>query len=151
MLSQSILVGEKRKTEKRQTMKNGFIFNSFYVLCRILDGFLPLLFFIISCTLFSIDRYRQYYDTTLLDPDDCLRLPTSKTLSVFKRSIILLIVTLLEISGWAFLFAWRLESAILERGDSPNSKIPPLYQVIDPGLSFIPRVIIVLLQNTAPC
>ncbi|CAO3621386.1 unnamed protein product [Mucor hiemalis] len=111
----------------------------------ILDGFLPLLFFIISCTLFSIDRYRQYYNTTLLDPDDCLRLPTSKTLSVFKRSIILLIVTLLEISGWAFLFAWRLESAILERGDSPNSKIPPLYQVIDPGLSFIPRIYVLIL------
>lgn len=114
---------------------------------RILDACLPLLFFIISCLLFLTDRYRQYYNTPLLDPDDCLRLPTAKTLSVFKRSIILLIVTLLEISGWAFLFAWRLESAILERGgggggggDSPNSKVPPLYQVVDPGLSFIPRV-----------
>lgn len=75
-----------------------------------------------------------------MDPNDCLRLPTSKTVSVFRTSILLLILTLLEISSWAFLFAWRLESAILEKGDSPNSKIPPLYQVVDPALAFIPRV-----------
>lgn len=56
---------------------------------------------------------------------------------MFRTSLSLLIITLLEISSWAFLFAWRLESIILE--DKP-CKGPPLYQVINPGLAFIPRV-----------
>lgn len=64
-------------------------------------------------------------------------LPTVKTASMFRTSLSLLIITLLEISSWAFLFAWRLESIILE--DKP-CKGPPLYQVINPGLAFIPRV-----------
>lgn len=96
----------------------------------ILDGLLPILAFIISCVLLSI---RQETFAT----NDFLRLPTTKTVSVFRRSIILLIVTLLEISSWAFVFAWRLESAILER--SKNTR-PPLYQIVDPSLAFIPRV-----------
>lgn len=75
----------------------------------------------------------------MIDENDCLRLPTSKTVSVFKRSLVLLVITLLEISCWAFLFAWRLESAILERSKD-SDKIPPLYQVVDPSLAFIPRV-----------
>lgn len=104
---------------------------------RILDGLLPIVFFITSCIIFSISRYQQQY--TVIDENDCLRLPTSKTISVFKRSLVLLVVTLLEISSWAFLFAWRLESAILERSKE-STNIPPLYQVVDPGLAFIPRV-----------
>lgn len=96
----------------------------------ILDGLLPILTFIISCVLLSI---RQKTFAT----NDFLRLPTTKTVSIFRRSIILLIVTLLEISSWAFVFAWRLESAILER--SKNTR-PPLYQIVDPSLAFIPRV-----------
>lgn len=108
------------------------------LLCyRILDGLFPILFFIISCVIFSISRYQRQY--TVIDDNDCLRLPTSKTVSVFKRSLVLLVITLLEISSWAFLFAWRLESAILERSKD-STHIPPLYQVIDPGLAFIPRV-----------
>lgn len=95
-----------------------------------MDGLLPILTFIISCVLLSI---RQKTFAT----NDFLRLPTTKTVSIFRRSIILLIVTLLEISSWAFVFAWRLESAILER--SKNTR-PPLYQIVDPSLAFIPRV-----------
>jgi hypothetical protein len=115
-----------------------------HFLCRILDGILPIAFFLISCTLLAISR-RQIQSRRPVDENDCLRLPTAKTVSVFRRSLVLLIVTLLEISSWAFLFAWRLESAILERSKMPptsssNSKIPPLYQVIDPSLAFIPRV-----------
>ncbi|KAG1520063.1 hypothetical protein G6F52_008021 [Rhizopus delemar] len=61
---------------------------------------------------------------------------------MFRTSLSLLIITLLEISSWAFLFAWRLESIILE--DKP-CKGPPLYQVINPGLAFIPRFYVLLL------
>ncbi|KAI9251586.1 hypothetical protein BY458DRAFT_444186 [Sporodiniella umbellata] len=61
---------------------------------------------------------------------------------MFKTSIWLLIVTLLEISNWAFLFAWRLESVILE---DEACKGPPLYQIVDPGLAFVPRFYILLL------
>jgi hypothetical protein len=49
------------------------------------------------------------------------------------------VFTLLEISSWAFLFAWRLESAILDKSGQDGCH-PPLYQVVDPGLAFIPRV-----------
>ncbi|GAA5816352.1 hypothetical protein MFLAVUS_009880 [Mucor flavus] len=108
----------------------------------VLDGLFPILFFITSCVIFSISRYQRQY--TVIDDNDCLRLPTSKTVSVFKRSLVLLVVTLLEISSWAFLFAWRLESAILERSKD-STHIPPLYQVIDPGLAFIPRIYILIL------
>lgn len=115
-----------------------YLFCLCYCVCiRVLDGVLPIVFFITSCIIFSISRYQQHY--TVIDENDCLRLPTSKTISVFKRSLVLLVVTLLEISSWAFLFAWRLESAILERSKN-STHIPPLYQVIDPGLAFIPRV-----------
>ncbi|KAI7874792.1 uncharacterized protein EV154DRAFT_430271 [Mucor mucedo] len=113
------------------------------MLCiRVLDGVLPIVFFITSCIIFSISRYQQHY--TVIDENDCLRLPTSKTISVFKRSLVLLVVTLLEISSWAFLFAWRLESAILERSKN-STHIPPLYQVVDPGLAFIPRIYVLIL------
>lgn len=101
-----------------------------FLTSSILDGLLPILTFIISCVLLSI---RQETFAT----NDFLRLPTAKTVSIFRRSIVLLIVTLLEISSWAFVFAWRLESAILER--SKETK-PPLYQIVDPSLAFIPRV-----------
>lgn len=108
-----------------------------------MDAIFPLLFFIISCILLSLSRRNNRH---LLNDNDCLRLPTAKTVSVFRRSLILLIITLLEISSWAFIFAWRLESVILERSRAPNNlissnnKIPPLYQIIDPSLAFIPRV-----------
>lgn len=101
-----------------------------FLTCSILDGLLPILTFIISCVLLLI---RQETFAT----NDFLRLPTAKTVSIFRRSIILLIVTLLEISSWAFVFAWRLESAILERSRDTR---PPLYQIVDPSLAFIPRV-----------
>ncbi|KAI8647165.1 ABC transporter type 1, transmembrane domain-containing protein [Parasitella parasitica] len=74
--------------------------------------------------------------------NDFLRLPTTKTVSVFRRSIVLLIVTLLEISSWAFVFAWRLESAILERSKDTR---PPLYQIVDPSLAFVPRIYVLAL------
>lgn len=108
-----------------------------------MDAILPSIFFIISCTLLTLSRRNNRY---VFNENDCLRLPTTKTVSVFRRSIILLIITLLEISSWAFIFAWRLESVILERSKTPqhkfssNNKIPPLYQIIDPSLAFIPRV-----------
>lgn len=90
---------------------------------------MPLLFFIVSCSFLTIKYYRVH--------DYSFGLPTVKTASMFRTSLSLLIITLLEISSWAFLFAWRLESIILE--DKP-CKGPPLYQVINPGLAFIPRV-----------
>ncbi|KAI7898810.1 uncharacterized protein BX663DRAFT_442359 [Cokeromyces recurvatus] len=89
----------------------------------------------------------------VVNGNDCLRLPTVKTISIFRRTLALLIVTLLEISSWAFLFAWRLESAILERSKLPqpifnfnnsNNKVP-LYQIVDPSLTFIPRIYILIL------
>ncbi|KAI8978492.1 ABC transporter type 1, transmembrane domain-containing protein [Pilobolus umbonatus] len=112
----------------------------------LLDALLPLLFFTVSCILFSISRYRKSLTRPFV-AQDYLRLPTSKSVSVFRRSLLLLIFTLLEISCWAFLFAWRLESAILERSKQPEDECrgPPLYQVVDPGLAFIPRLYILIL------
>ncbi|KAI9244357.1 ABC transporter type 1, transmembrane domain-containing protein [Phascolomyces articulosus] len=96
-------------------------------------------------------RYHHY------DPHS-LRLPTSKDAHLLRRSLILLVLILLEISCWAFLFAWRLESAILERGkgsndhndnshrpDDNNKCGTPLYQVVDPGLALIPRLYMLIL------
>ncbi|KAI9486629.1 MAG: ABC transporter type 1, transmembrane domain-containing protein [Benjaminiella poitrasii] len=99
-------------------------------------------------------RHKNRNRQLVVNPNDCLRLPTAKTASVFRRSLVLLIVTLLEISSWAFLFAWRLESAILERSKSPPTfssdfetkpPPPPLYQIVDPSLAFIPRFYILIL------
>ncbi|RCI04069.1 hypothetical protein CU098_000751, partial [Rhizopus stolonifer] len=105
----------------------------------ILDGLFPILFFLVSCIVFIFSRYQTPAHSR--HSSDCLRLPTSKTVSVFRRSLVLLIVTLLEISSWAFLFAWRLESAILSK--KPNHF--PLYQLVDPALACIPRIYILLL------
>jgi hypothetical protein len=98
-----------------------------------------MLFLIASTTLFAIARYYQKPAVQLSQSQECIHnyrlsaATTSKTVSVFRQSLLLLVMTLLEISSWAFLFAWRLESVILE-------KSAPLFQVIDPGLAFIPRV-----------
>jgi hypothetical protein len=91
----------------------------------------------ISILLFGYSRYRDLKSEQ--QHSDYLRLPTTKKASVFRRSLCLLVFTLLEISSWAFLFAWRLESAILNKSGQDGCH-PPLYQVVDPGLAFIPRV-----------
>lgn len=73
-----------------------------------------------------------------------LRLPTTKEAIILRRSLLLLVLILLEISCWAFLFAWRLESAILDHAEDPDVENRcglPLYQVVDPGLALIPRVL----------
>ncbi|KAL9548576.1 hypothetical protein MBANPS3_005610 [Mucor bainieri] len=103
-----------------------------------------MLAFVISCVLLSL--HRRHETATFTDnhnsSEDLLRLPTTKTVSIFRRSIVLLIVTLLEISSWAFVFAWRLESAILDRSKETR---PPLYQIVDPSLAFVPRIYVLAL------
>ncbi|KAI8345314.1 hypothetical protein EDC96DRAFT_486829 [Choanephora cucurbitarum] len=112
----------------------------------ILDGALPVIFFIMSCLAFIFYQPK----TPLIHPrhpSDLLRLPTSKAVSVFRRSLVLLVLTLLEISSLAFLFAWRLESVILERSKKPptSEPSPPLYQLVDPCLACLPRIYILIL------
>ncbi|KAG2215849.1 hypothetical protein INT45_004424, partial [Circinella minor] len=119
-----------------------------------LDAIIPLTFFIFSLAINTYRRYRTWRSARYryYDPHS-LRLPTSKDAHLLRRSLILLVLILLEISCWAFLFAWRLESAILERGqgsnnddDSNNNKCGiPLYQVVDPGLALIPRLYMLIL------
>ncbi|KAI8367772.1 ABC transporter type 1, transmembrane domain-containing protein [Blakeslea trispora] len=110
------------------------------------DGALPMIFFIASSLVFIFYQPKAP-SIHPRHPSDLLRLPTSKAVSVFKRSLVLLVLTLLEISSWAFLFAWRLESVILERSKkSPTTEpSPPLYQLVDPGLACLPRIYILIL------
>ena len=116
---------------------------------RSLDAIIPITFFIFSLAINTYRRYRTWRSARYRHYDPhTLRLPTSKDAHLLRRSLILLVLILLEISCWAFLFAWRLESAILERGqgsnnddDNNNKKCgTPLYQVVDPGFALIPRV-----------
>ncbi|KAI8089911.1 uncharacterized protein BX664DRAFT_365696 [Halteromyces radiatus] len=60
-----------------------------------------------------------------------------------KRILFMLVFVLFEISTWAFLFAWRLESVILDQATDNHSTA--LYQVIDPSLAIIPRIYILIL------
>lgn len=111
-------------------------------LYRSLDAVIPLVFVLLSLVVNIRRRIRTWRSRRQcrLDPHS-LRLPTSKDAAILRRSLVLLVLILLEISCWAFLFAWRLESAILEHGASFDAACgTPLYQVVDPGLALIPRV-----------
>ncbi|KAI9321346.1 ABC transporter type 1, transmembrane domain-containing protein [Dichotomocladium elegans] len=113
---------------------------------RILDAILPAAFVVFSLAINTHRRYRAWRSTRhrQLDPHT-LRLPTSKDAALFRRSIALLVLVLLEISCWAFLFAWRLESAILERDNQSPKCGTSLYQVVDPGVALIPRFYMLIL------
>ncbi|KAL0088903.1 ABC transporter type 1, transmembrane domain-containing protein [Phycomyces blakesleeanus] len=123
----------------------------------LLDAALPLAFLIVSLGVNSLRRYRTWRTGALrLTGDaDTLRLPTTKQAALLRQSLILLVLVLLEISTWAFIFAWRLESAILDR-DNPKHATEltsaltercgtPPYQVLDPILALIPRIYILIL------
>ncbi|KAJ8657898.1 hypothetical protein O0I10_006426 [Lichtheimia ornata] len=118
-----------------------------------LDAVMPLTFLVLSLA-FNIYRHYQNWRSARhrLDPY-CLRLPTTKDAALLRRSLVLLVLILLEISCWAFLFAWRLESAILERGQGSSKCGTSLYQVVDPGIALIPRfymLILVIKSFTTP-
>jgi hypothetical protein len=69
---------------------------------------------------------------------DFLRLPTQKVHTV--RGLCHLSGVLTQIGSWAFVFAWRLESAILEHRQNPSTNDTPLYEIICPALSMLPWV-----------
>ncbi|KAI9031832.1 ABC transporter type 1, transmembrane domain-containing protein [Phycomyces nitens] len=122
----------------------------------LLDAVLPFSFLIISLGVNSLRRYRTWRTggLRLTGDADILRLPTTKQAALLRQSLILLVLVLLEISTWAFIFAWRLESAILDR-DNPKHVTnqftlvegcgTPPYQVLDPILALIPRIYILIL------
>lgn len=108
---------------------------------------MPLTFLVFSLA-YNIHRHYQNWRSARhrLDPY-CLRLPTTKDAALLRRSLVLLVLILLEISCWAFLFAWRLESAILERGQGSSKCGTSLYQVVDPGIALIPRVSFIVTRQ----
>ncbi|ORZ00940.1 ABC transporter type 1, transmembrane domain-containing protein [Syncephalastrum racemosum] len=112
----------------------------------IFDAVLPVIFLIFSLFFNVCRRFRSWRLARLRGVDydaHCLRLPTTKDAAILRRSLFLLVLILLEISCWAFLFAWRLESAILER--NPDQCGTPSYQAVDPVLALLPRIYMLIL------
>ncbi|KAI8379618.1 uncharacterized protein BYT42DRAFT_333425 [Radiomyces spectabilis] len=118
-----------------------------------LDAALPVIFLLFSAIINTCRRYREWRNGFFRLPEndtDGLRLPLARPYVLLRRSLLLLVFCLLEISCWAFLFAWRLESAILERDNaelhsSNDACSTPLYQVIDPSVALIARIYVLVL------
>lgn len=101
---------------------------------------LPFLFVLTSLAVYIYRRYSMYHQIPLIDISDAdfLRLPTQKIHTV--RGLVHLAGVLTQVGSWAFIFAWRLESAILEHQQNPSQVGSPLYQIICPALSMLPWV-----------
>lgn len=82
---------------------------------------------------------RHYKAIHIRGEADYLRLPTADSSSLLRRTLLMLVFILLELSAWAFVFAWRLESLILDR-KSIIQHDTTLYETIAPGLAMLPRV-----------
>ncbi|KAI7862297.1 ABC transporter type 1, transmembrane domain-containing protein [Spinellus fusiger] len=122
----------------------------------LLDAILPSVFLIVSLVIHATRTYRAW-KTSGLQPRhdmDTIRIPTTQHTVLLRQSLMLLVLVLLEISCWAFLFAWRLESAILDSETSKDiipwtSRLKECgvfpYHVLSPGLALIPRKIYILI------
>ncbi|CAO3590539.1 unnamed protein product [Absidia cylindrospora] len=106
----------------------------------VMDIILPMSFLFLSFGW----NIRRHYRTTRSHVDaDYLRLPTTQSSFILRRILVMLVFILFEISSWAFLFAWRLESVILDQDSDDHSTA--LYQVVAPSLAIIPRIYILML------
>ena len=110
-----------------------------YLSIRVFDVVLPLFFVLTSLAVYVHRRYTSYYQIPRIDISDAdfLRLPTQKVHTL--RSLAHLAGVLTQIGTWGFIFAWRLESAILDHHrQNPSQDAPiPLYQIICPALSML--------------
>lgn len=106
----------------------------------VFDVLLPFLFVVTSLALYIYRRYSLSHESPRIDISDAdfLRLPTQKVHTV--RGLCHLAGVLTQIGSWAFVFAWRLESSILQHGQTPSTNDTPLYEIICPALSLLPWV-----------
>ncbi|KAI8341301.1 ABC transporter type 1, transmembrane domain-containing protein [Chlamydoabsidia padenii] len=106
----------------------------------VMDAILPMAFLFLSL----IWNIRRHYRTTRSHNEaDYLRLPTTQSSFILRRILFMLVFVLFEICSWAFLFAWRLESVILDHDSDEHSTA--LYQIVAPSLAILPRVYILVL------